>query len=277
MPVQNDHIGEHPIAPSIFNKWFSSVDKAITATCSHRQLDHLVSADDVEIIDWLSQKIVDHHYSEKDLATLKKKYAEAGFAAYAKEMRRIPNDDNTRKGNATEIILLEYLKESLVGLDFVYVKRFRYSTNVDQAMKGDDVLMLHRFTDNQGNDQLLVLLGEAKFRSIPSNAVLDELKGAVAKDKLPVSFSFLVKILRDNPATEAIADELDNFVMDKIKAAGHLRYVGLLLSNHNAGRFIQTNFSSDNPDLVILSATSDAPSELIAEAFKKAEYLLANP
>lgn len=277
MPNPQDHLGQHPLAPNIFHRWFSATDHPVTAAKSHRQLSHLVDSNDAEVTEWLARKIVKHHYSDAEMNRLRAKYTALGFPEYAAQYRKIPVADRTRKGNATEIILLEYILECQPWQDMVYTYRLRYNTNVDQAMKGDDVLLVNRYLDANARDQLKIYLGEAKFRGTPANAVLNELKEAMAKDKLPLSYSFLINRLYEDPHTVATAQHLESFLIQDIKTGGNLKYVGMLLSNHNAGNFIEANFSSDNPHLVIISASSDAPADIVDRAFARAQELLANP
>jgi hypothetical protein len=137
--------------------------------------------------------------------------------------------------------------------------------------------MIDVIKDDQGNDDLRVFLGEAKFRGVPDRAVLEELSSSLGKDKLPISYSFLVDLLFKDPATEAVGRLLENFLIAEIKAKGNLRYAGLLLSNARTQDFVSANFSCDNPALVFISAGITAPAELINAAFQRAKDVLANP
>lgn len=68
--------------------------------------------------------------------------------------------------------------------------RFRYNPNVDQAMKGDDALLVDVLSDAHGNPDLKIFLGEAKFRSVPNKAALKDISSSLGKDKLPLSYTF---------------------------------------------------------------------------------------
>lgn len=277
MPSQAELIGEHPIAPNIFDTYFSCTDHAPTETQCHRSLVEKADLDDDALIDWLAHKIIDHHYDPDKLERLKRAYERAGFPLYAAQHRQLPEADRTKKGNGTEVMLIEYIDSCQVDHRLYKAYKFRYNPNVDQSMKGDDSLMIELIKDDQGNDDLRVFFGEAKFRSVPDRAVLTELSSSLGKDKLPISYSFLVDVLFKDPATESVGRLLENFLVAEIKAKGNLRYAGLLLSNPRTPEFVTTNFSCDNPALVFISAGIEAPADLINAAFQKAKDLLAKP
>ncbi|MGJ1322491.1 Hachiman antiphage defense system protein HamA [Sphingobacterium faecium] len=277
MASQNDLVGIHPVAPHFFENWFTCEDKPVVPAKLHRSLISKLSSDDDVLVEWLARKIIDYHYDPVKLDRLKDRYSQIGFPQYAAQHRQLPNTDKTKKGNATEIILIEYIEGCLVGRQLYKAFKFRYNPNVDQSMKGDDALLVEIVKDKRGMDDLNVLLGEAKFRGTPSNDVLGDLSSSLGKDKLPISFSFLVDELYKDAATESVARLFDNFVMDQIKSKGNLKYAGLLLSNHNASNFVENNFQCDNPALVIISASLRNPAVLINKAFEKANDLLKNP
>lgn len=276
MPSQAELIGDHPIDPNIFYKWFTPSDPPPKAHICHRALSGNVAPDDPEIIEWLAGKIIEHHYKPALIGRLKQKFSDLGFPEFAAQFRQIPISDKTRKGNATEIILVEYI-ENCQNRPLLKTFRLRYNPNVDQAMKGDDALLIDLIKDQQGNDDLKVFLGEAKFRGIPDKAVLEEIQNSLGKDKLPLSYSFLIQRLEEDFRTEAIATHLSNFVLREIKAQGNLKYAGLLLSKENTGAFVEKYFTIDNPAMVIISIGIAEPASLISNAFARAQVLLNNP
>lgn len=277
MPSQDNLVGVHPVAPHFFDDWFSCEDKPIVPTRLHRALTSKLLSDDEQLTDWLARKIIHYHYDPVKLNRLKDRYTQIGFPQYAAQHRQLPNADKTKKGNATEIILIEYIAGCLAGRQLYKAFKFRYNPNVDQSMKGDDALLVEIVKDNKGRDDLSVLLGEAKFRGTPSKDVLNDLSSSLGKDKLPISFSFLVDELYKDATTESVARLFDGFVMDQIKSKGNLKYAGLLLSNHRTSTFVENNFQCDNPALVIISASLQNPAVLINKAFEKANDLLKNP
>ena len=57
-----------------------------------------------------------------------------------------------KKGNATEILLTDYIQASQKK-EFIKVYKLKYNPNVDQAIKGDDTLMVDLFEEN-GNEKI---------------------------------------------------------------------------------------------------------------------------
>jgi hypothetical protein len=118
MKSQTELIGNHPAAPNKFGEWLSVEDIAVTANKRHRALTPLIKTDDAELINWLADKIIRHHYDDYRLNRLKEKFGSLGFKKYAETHRKLPTADKTKKGNATEIILSEYI-ESSIGQNMV--------------------------------------------------------------------------------------------------------------------------------------------------------------
>ena len=83
------------------------------------------------------------------------------------------------KGNVAEIILIEYLKKSTGFSPFIY--KLRYNPNVEQSMKGDDVLLF-----NPKNVFERIYYGESKYRSVPSKQAIEE---AVSNFQPPIGLT----------------------------------------------------------------------------------------
>jgi len=275
MPNQEDLIGSHPKAPNLFSKWLTCNDVAVTATKLHRSLTPLIASTDSTLVDWLGRKIFEHHHSEYRIRKLKENFGKLGFKKYAKQNRKLPVADKTKKGNATEILLSEYIEGSL-GKKLVKVFKLKYNPNSDQAMKGDDTLLIDVVT-NKKSTKVRLYLGEAKFRKIPTSAVIKTISKSLSKDKKPLSYSFIIDELGRNEDTKYLADLLDAFLIDEIKGKGDLIYTGFLLSNTDTFDVVEANLNSDNPFFVLISIGIDNPEELINKAFEKAEYLFNNP
>jgi hypothetical protein len=279
MSLHKDLIDSHPGAPSIFDNWLDCSDIEPTLTRCHRALSSKLLGTDPVLIKWLAERLVYHHHDQKSIDRLKKKYVDLGFpqyAQYAEQSRKLPRTDKTKKGNATEIILIEYI-ESCLGRQLIKAFKLRYNPNVDQAVKGDDSLMVDIITDDKGKEKLKIFLGEAKFRATPSSQVIGEISKSLSKDKLPLSFSFLISMLDNDPANEETADLLDNFLISEIKAKGDVIYTGLLLSDTKTSATVEKHLATDNPQLIFISAGLDNPQSLIDEAFKEAEKMVVNP
>jgi len=275
MPNQNDLIGSHPKAPNLFSKWLDCNDVAVTATKIHRSLTPLIATTDDTLVEWLGRKIFDHHHSAYRVEKLKKNFGKLGFKKYAEQNRKLPVADKTKKGNATEIILSEYI-EGCLDKKLVKVFKLKYNPNADQAMKGDDTLLVDVVTDKKSS-KVRLYLGEAKFRKTPSSTVVKTISKSLSKDKKPLSYSFMIDELGRSDATKDLADLLDNFLIDEIKGKGDLIYTGFLLSNLDTFKTVEANLNSDNPLFVLISIGIEDPEKLINKAFEKAEYLFNNP
>ncbi len=98
-----------------------------------------------------------NHHSSFDLSV---EIAELGFPLAAKAMRQRnsgnPADDKTQMGNLGEVIGAEFSRAYL-GFHAVDTYPKRLNTNVDQAMKGVDIVGLRERTEPAG-----LLIGEAK-------------------------------------------------------------------------------------------------------------------
>lgn len=83
--------------------------------------------------------------------------------------------------------MTEYSLAAIDKPDLTYTHRFRYNPNVDQSMKGDDMLI----ADFSDESRPTIYIGEAKFRKTVDKAVLKDVKKSLAKDKMPLSLTFL--------------------------------------------------------------------------------------
>jgi hypothetical protein len=278
MPSQSELIGLHPVSPHEIERWLTCNDLATTPTKNHRQLTGKIACDDADLIKWLGRKIFDHHHNDYRIEKLKENYKKLGFsefAIYAAQNRKLPKLDVTKKGNCTEIILTQYI-ESCLQKNLIKVFKLKYNPNVDQAIKGDDTLMIDVFKAS-GKDELKMYLGEAKFRATPTAQVVKDIASALGKDKKPLSYSFLIDELGRDAITRDLADLLDTFIIDEIKSKGNLIYAGMLLSSVRASEFVEANLNSDNPNLVVISIGLENPADLINAAYTEAENLFNNP
>ena len=150
----------------------------------------------------------------------------------------------------------------------------KYNPNVDQAIKGDDTLMVDLFEEN-GNEKIKIYLGESKFRKTPAKDVVEDITNSLSKDTLPLSYTFLVEEIAKTD--ESLARKLDDYIVQDVKDRGDLVYAGLLLSNTNTSRTVERHLNSDNSNLVFISVGIDDPEGFIESVFEKAEELIANP
>lgn len=273
MTRQINLIGNHPNIEHPIGAWLSVNDIAVTATKCHRELIERDNEGNEDLILWMANKLISHHYSTFRLEQLKKKYEELGFEKYALQNRKLPIVDKVKKGNATEILLTEYIQSTL-NRDLIKVFKLKYNPNVDQAIKGDDTLMVD-LLEQEGGNELKIFLGESKFRTTPTKKVVDEISASLEKEKMPLSYSFLVEEIAKNNLELAL--KLDDFIVQDIKDKGQLIYTGLLLSNEHTSRFVETNLNNDNTELIFISIGTQNPENFINLAFEKANELIANP
>lgn len=274
MHSQSELLGDHPNEHQ-FGRWLISSDLPLADGKCHRNLQNIISSNDTELIEWLARRIIYHHYDEYRLEQLKLKYTELGFPEYAKQNRKLPSVDKVKKGNATEILLIEYI-ESAQGKSFAKAYKFRYNPNVDQSVKGDDVLLADVSNDGTKN-KVKIFMGEAKFRSTPTKNVVNEISKSLSKDKAPISYSFLVDELRRDQETKELAELLDSFMVSEIRGNGDITYTGFLFSNSSVSTVVETHLKSDNPKFVFISLGIDNPSELIDLVFNEANTLILEP
>lgn len=272
MTKQEELIGVHPNNSHPFGKWLTSKDIPHSDTKCHRELTESITVDN-NLIDWMARKIITHHYSEFRIKRLIEKFGKLGFSKYAEQNRKLPIADKTMKGNAAEIILTDYI-QAAKNKEFIKVFKLKYNPNVDQAIKGDDTLMVDLFEEN-GSDKIKIYLGESKFRKTPSKTAINNITNSLSKDTLPLSYTFLVEeIAKKN---EPLAIKLDDYIVEEIKDRGDLVYAGLLLSDNNTSTKVEEHLNSDNPNLVFISIGIDNPEEFIQSVYKKVEEILANP
>ena len=272
MSKQEQLIGKHPDSTHPLGKWLAVRDLPDSVTKCHRELTENVPQD-TDLIEWMARKIISHHYTQFRLNRLKEKYRSIGFKKYADQHRKLPIADKVKKGNATEVFLTDYI-QTTQKKEFIKVFKLKYNPNVDQAIKGDDTLMVDLFEEN-GNEKIKIYLGESKFRTTPDREVIEDITNSLSKDTLPLSYTFLVEEIAKTD--ENLAKRLDDYIVQDIKDRGDLIYAGLLLSNVNTSRTVERCLNSNNPNLVFISVGIDRPEDFINSVFEKAEELVSNP
>ena len=87
----------------------------------------------------------------------------------------------------------------------------------------------------------------------------------------------MISELSRDTATKPTADLLDTFLISEIKSKGDIIYTGLLLSNTDTHSTVEKHLTTDNPELIFISAGIDNPQALIDAAFLLAEAMISNP
>lgn len=269
MSRQDDILGPHPSKHPVFGTWLDYEDKESTETSCVRTLSEKSVFDEV-VMEPFAKSLIDFHYSPASIKALKKRFEKLGFkefSTYYAQSRKLPRNVNTRKGNAVEVLMTEYSLAAIDKTDLTYSHRFRYNPNVDQSMKGDDMLIVD-FSDEANPT---IYIGEAKFRKTVDKTVLDDVKKSLAKDKMPLSLTFLRNCFEDvdNDKYEKLDDMLIQELSDY-----DIRYIGFIVGDKNAGKYVEEKWVCDNPKHVMLVLTLDEPEEFVKQAFDKAKTLL---
>lgn len=264
MKLQDKMIGQHP-NEGIFFDWLVCHDTDCTSKKRHRYLEEK-DAKRQNAIETVASWLVTYHLNESKKSILCKKkeiLKNNDFEEYAKTLHVLPTADKTKKGNLGEVILTEYLSQ-VSGLD-VLIYKLRYNPNVDQSMKGDDVLLVN---ENK------IILGESKFRSFPSKKAVDDasvsMKNTLA---LPISLGFIADRLYDQNQIE-LAEKIYDIQFKLSKANFDIKNIGFLLSTKSVKDYVEKNMDSDNKDFIFISFGIDKPVEFMELAFKRAEELL---
>lgn len=161
------------------------------------------------------------------------------------------------------MLLTEYLSQ-VSGIKVIIFK-LHYNPNVDQSMKGDDVLLV---------DERKILLGESKFRSTPSKEAVTEashlMKNRLA---LPISLGFIADRLFEQNQDE-LAEKILDIQYKLSKTNFDIKNIGFLLSTKLVKGYVEENMESNNKDFLFISLGIDEPAKFMELAFARAEELL---
>ena len=262
-----DIIGPHPESSCIFADCFDAKDGYTTERVPHRMLSRI--SDDESLIEPLREMLVKHHASEE-----KRKRAEAmrqilkkrGRHATIKGLRLFPTNANTRKGNLAESLLADYLEATGKAKTLVY--RLRHNPNIDQSMKGDDLLAFDFHNTPWG-----IVVGEAKFRAHADKAVVVAICDALNRSKqggLPTSLQFVADRLfemGDAILGKKVLECAIRFVDKKVV----IDYAGFLLTDEVGSVQMDKHAPAVAFRCALVSATMPDPERLVDSCFAKLE------
>ncbi|GIQ68357.1 DUF1837 domain-containing protein [Xylanibacillus composti] len=260
MSIINEHPSEnHPFAESLLSNDENSINGV-----PHRYL--IENGSKGVLLDHMTLALQDHHISpealerRKDLIeTLQIKDAPMIVSPY-------PQNKTTQKGNFAEIFLAEYLCSTTEAELPIY--RLRYNPNVEQSMKGDDVLLF-----DVESDPVRIIVGESKFRGVPNKkAVVDIVDGLVRSNKagLPISLTFVSERLFEAGNFE-LAKKVQNCAVLFLTNQLRLDYVGFLMGNYTARKVVNTHASSELRNLLMISLNFESPDAIVQQAFVQLE------
>lgn len=258
-------IGEHLGKEKMFNDWLLYEDLEESSYQIHRKLFE-ANENREQPVEIISNWFLNHHLDEKRIERIEKKketLEKHGFELYIQKLNLLPTAEKTIRGNMAEIILAEYLK-SISDLNLL-VYKLRYNPNINQSMKGDDVLLID--AENPFNK---IIVGESKFRKTPGEAVIKEILESMGKElTYPLSLLFVSKILSDMGQDE-LSEKLEELNSELHLGKTDVINVGFLLSNHNTVSNVKRHLHSKNENFVFVSLGINEPEIFITEIYKNA-------
>jgi len=210
-----------------------------------------------------------HHASPETLnraKELRDAIEQLGFMAQQAQIGPFPTNPSTQKGNMAEVFLAEYICASC-GVELP-VFRLRYNPNINQSMKGDDVLAV----DLDANPVRLVV-GEAKFRGHATAAAVRGITGALVRSHsagVPISLQFVADRLFETGRAELGARVLACAIL---MARGDLQidYIGLLLGDVGSADKVRNHRDATNLNLAMISAEFQNPVGLAESCYRDLE------
>lgn len=254
-------IGPHPASGTPFGSYLDHSDGRTLGATPHRALAERDGARPAAITE-LRAALERHHASPEQLARTKR--ARAALVRQGlpvpRYLRRFPANSDTRKGNFAEIVLAEYVQAASGA--FLPVYRLRHNPNVDQSMKGDDVLAF----DLDANP-IRIIVGEAKFRKVATSTVIGEIVDALARSRargLPASLQFVA----DHVSEPKLAERIMACARLLADRKARIDYVGLLLSDTNATARVAAHDGDSFRRLVLISLGVNDPERLVTECYR---------
>lgn len=258
-----DVLGPHPTADPVFSHWVHAGDRHTTELLPHRVLGR--SGPEALPEERLREVLVKHHASEEKLkraASMRAILSKRGRQATADGLRLFPTNTNTQKGNLAECLLSEYVDATGKAKTLVY--RLRHNPNVDQSMKGDDLLAF-RFDKSKVG----VLVGEAKFRGCADKAVVVSICEALARSQrggLPISLQFVADRLFEAGQT-ALGQQVLDCALHFVDKTLVISYVGLLLSDADCASHVDRHAPATAFRCAIVSMSLADPEALVENCF----------
>lgn len=264
--ILKDILGNHPDKAQPIGI-LKSDDQVTDLKLPHRSL----SCDDKykqDFINLSAEWLIKHHADDSKIARYKKALLRQELISHIPQSP-LPTKSITQKGNWAEIVLAEYL-ESSSGVELP-VYKLRFNSNINESMKGDDVLAF-----DLDSDPIRIIVGEAKFRTTPQKQdVKDMVKNLINSNliKIPLSLGFVVDRLYEQ-GMEDIANKVHN--CEVLIASGDLKidYVGLLASDQNVSKTVKKHAESNLKNLVVISLNINDPQKVVSDSYLKANKIL---
>ena len=254
-------VGEHPSSYHPFGVRFAAQDGHSDHGMPTRSLSE-TDADLEQFITAMRRFLQTHHSTPEDLARDRNRREALLRQGFSLPVSRFPTNPTTRKGNWAEVFLCEYVVSSSNADLPVY--RLRYNPNIDQSMKGDDVLAF-----DLEADPVRIIVGEAKFRGRSRKEAVIEIIESLERSHqggLPVSLQFVAdRLIQEGNESlgRRIEECADLFVRDKLR----IDHVGLLASNHLASSHVEQHAKSSIRRLAVISMSLSDGERLVESSF----------
>lgn len=256
---KNNVLGPHPSLPAEVAKALSGIDGVTDSSLQHRML---AEAGTGTLVEYLRRAIVTHHNDPEKLKRIKR--GNTRLKRQGAPARPIyPSSETTRKGNIAEIALAEYIVATEKLLLPVY--RLRHNPNIEQSMKGDDVLAF-----DLDAKPARIIVGEAKFRGAPRREDVQDIVEQLLrseKAKIPVSLQFVADRLYEQGASD-LAERIEDLQFELGRARPRIEHVGLLLGPSSAAHIVKTYTPKPAPRrLAMISLGLADPDKCVGDCF----------
>lgn len=261
-PLQFEEVvGSHPDSPNPIGERFTSADGHSDHGVPTRALAENDS-DITQFVAAMKECLRTHHSRPEDLERDRKRREAFVRQGLTLPTSRFPTNLTTRKGNWTEVLLCEYVTASC-GADLP-VYRLRYNPNVEQSMKGDDVLAF-----DLEADPVRIIVGEAKFRGTSSKKAVTDIVESLEKSfrgGLPASLQFVADRLIGE-GNEGLGRRIEECADLFVRNMVCIDHIGLLASNHLAPKHVRENASSNLRRIAVISMTLSDGESLVNSSF----------
>lgn len=267
-PLQiEDVVGVHPNSQNAIGLRFASKDGHSKHGMPIRELSE-TNSDVDQFVEAMRECIRSHHARPEDLERDKRRREALSRQGLTLPVSRFPKSSKTRKGNWAEVLLCEYVTASCNADLPIY--RLRYNPNVEQSMKGDDVLAFDLETS-----PVRIVVGEAKFRKTSSKKAVTDIVDSLERSfrgGLPASLQFIAdRLIQEGKEALGMRIEecADLFARNRLR----IDHVGLLASNHLAPIHVNTHASSELRRIALISMPLSDGEGLVTSSFHGLEEI----
>jgi hypothetical protein len=261
-PTIRKVLGPHPQPPAEIAKVASGADGVTSTRKQHRLLTENAAAPGA-LVEYLRKAIVVHHNDPEKVRRVARQNERLQRQGVPPRPL-YPSSVTTQKGNVAEIALAEYIVAT-EGLTLP-VYRLRHNPNIEQSMKGDDVLAF-----DLDATPPRILVGESKFRSTPRREDAEEIVEQLLrseKARIPVSLQFVADRLYDQ-GDDDLAARIEELQFALGRGRPTIEHVGLLLGPASAAHIVKTYTPATAPRrLAMISLSLGGPDACVSDCFR---------